>query len=103
MNEINGIDITTDVYIKSNYSFEDAVNISNHGIGETPNGHDQVESQENNYNNQTTDYEDQNFIFDEKLKSSQKELLQDDSQTLMETKIDIDTRDRHQSGIKPPK
>ena len=60
---------------------------------------------EKSHDKDTTDYEDQNIIFDDSLsprknKGGGKEI---NSRGLIEAKMDIDTRDRHQPGIKPPK
>ena len=103
LNGINGINITTDVYIKSNYSISDVVKLSDHVMVETASENSEVGKEQINYNANTTDYEEQNFIKDEGKSSSKETLFIDSSQTPMETEIDIDSRDRHQPGIKPPK
>merc|ERR1712088_889965 len=98
LNNTHFSNITTDGYKKSNYSlFKEE---------EFPS---QTTTQEvyveQSYDKDTTDYEDQNIIFDDLLshhknKGGGKEI---NSRGLIEAKIDIDTRDRHQPGIRPPK
>ena len=98
LNNTHFSNITTDVYKKSNYSLFKEEDFPS-----------QTSTQEiyveKSYDKDTTDYEDQNIIFDDilnprKNKGGGKEI---NSRGLIEAKIDIDTRDRHQPGIKPPK
>ena len=98
LNNTHFSNITTDVYKKSNYSL---LNEEDFPLQTTT----QEVYVEKSYDKDTTDYEDQNIIFDDLLnhrknKGGGKEI---NSRGLIEAKIDIDTRDRHQPGIKPPK
>ena len=98
LNNTHFSNITTDVYKKSNYSLFDEEDFPSQTTT-------QEVYVEKSYDKDTTDYEDQNIIFDDLLsprknKGGGKEI---NSRGLIEAKIDIDTRDRHQPGIRPPK
>ena len=98
LNNTHFSNITTDVYKKSNYSLFKEEDFPSQTTT-------QEVYVEKSYDKDTTDYEDQNIIFDDVLsprknKGGGKEV---NSRGLIEAKMDIDTRDRHQPGIKPPK
>ena len=95
--DLNVSNITTDVYIKSNYSHLDAED-DTHGLQSTS-----IRTLDSNGSNPTIDYDNQNFIFDENFISSKKKHRNDESIDSIETDIDVVIRDRHQPGIKPPK
>ena len=95
--DLNVSNITTDVYIKSNYSYLDAED-DTHGLQSTS-----IRTLDSNGSNPTIDYDNQNFIFDENVISSKKKHRNDESIDSIETDIDVVIRDRHQPGIKPPK
>lgn len=97
LEDVEVINITTDVYIKSNYSYPN-VEDQNYNFQSVS-----IEKLASNFNDDTTDYDDQNFIFDENNISLKKKLNKDESQDLLESEKDVNMRDRHQPGIKPPK
>ena len=97
LEDVDVINITTDVYIKSNYSYPN-VEDQNYNFQSVS-----IEKLASNLNDDTTDYDDQNFIFDENNISLKKKFNKDESQDLLESEKDVNMRDRHQPGIKPPK
>ena len=74
LDDIEAINITTDVYLKSEYSYPDVEDQIYHKIEGTKKQNSKIGTLETNYNNRTTDYDEQNFIFDENtiLQRSQK-------------------------------
>ena len=95
--DLNVSNITTDVYIKSNYSYLDAEDVA-YNLQSTS-----IKTLDSNDSNPTIDYDNQNFIFDENVISNKKKHRNDESLDSIETDVDVVIRDRHQPGIKPPK
>ena len=104
LDDIDAINITTEVNIQSKYSYPDVEDQIYYNLEESKKQNIKIGTLETNYENRsTTDFDDQNFIFDENIISNKKKHIQGESTETLDTEVVFDSRDRHQPGIKPPK